>query len=145
MSETNLPLVSAALPVRFVIYLPAASEARGVDPEVIESAVAKILCERFGGVTAYAAKGTFASASGEAQTEPITVLETYCAQDAWDQNREGMAACARLLARLLKQEALGCSVNGNMVLIEAHGESLPEVLGAYASHEVYALLQRVLE
>jgi hypothetical protein len=94
MTETKFPLASASLPVRFVIYLPSAPEDSEVNADVIEAAVARILCERFGGVTAYAAKGTFVSASGVAQTEPIKVLETYCEKDAWVQNRDGLADCA---------------------------------------------------
>jgi hypothetical protein len=120
MTDTPLSLAPAAsLPVRFVIYLPAAPEGSQVAASDIEAAVVRILCERFGGVTAYPAKGTFTLASGVAQTEPVTVLETYCERETWQRDSSGVAAMAGILAKLLDQEALGCSVDGKMILIEA--------------------------
>src|SRR5688572_29534434 len=131
MSEPAFPSAAAALPVRFVIYLPAkpqsASVPQGspepktplVDPAELEAAVVRILCERFGGVTAYPARGTFTLASGIPQTEAVTVLETYCERDAWLQHRDGVAMLARLIARLLDQETLGCSVDGKLILLDA--------------------------
>lgn len=70
------------------------------------------------GVGAYPAKGTFTLASGVVQTEPVTVLETYCERETWRQSRAGITAMACMLARLLGQEALGCLVDGEMVMME---------------------------
>jgi hypothetical protein len=140
MSETPFPLASASLPVRFVIYLPSPSRPTSVEAGDIEAAVARILCERFGGVTAYPAKGTFALASGHIQTEPVTVLEAYGEREAWRENRDGVAAMARLLARLLGQESLGCSVDGKMILVEVVEGGHPSI-GDGACPDVYALLR----
>lgn len=95
MSETRFSTIaSASLPVRFALYLPTAPHASQDEADELEAVVAEILCERFGGVTAYPAKGTFASASGSVQTEPITVLETYCEREAWRASAEGVASLA---------------------------------------------------
>jgi hypothetical protein len=119
MSEATFPMASASLPVRFVIYLPAGRGWGAADASEIEAAVADLLCERFGGVTAYPAKGTFTMASGVIHTEPVTVLEAYCEREAWQQSQAGIAVMAGMLARLLEQEALGCSVDGKMILMDA--------------------------
>jgi hypothetical protein len=145
MSERTFPLASASLPVRFVIYLPSSPELANAEAGDIEAAVARILCERFGGVTAYPAKGTFALASGVIQTEPVTVLETYCDRETWRQSRGGVAALTRMLARLLGQEVLGCSVDGKMVLIEAVEEADSAIGEESRSPDVYTLLRRAFE
>ena len=144
MSETPFPLASTSLPVRFVIYLPSAPRSEAAEAGDIEAAVARILCERFGGVTAYPAKGTFALASGHVQTEPVTVLETYGEREAWRENRDGVAAMARLLARLLGQESVGCSVDGKMILVEAAEGGDPWIRDG-ACPDVYELLRRAFE
>lgn len=146
MNEIDFPSVSASLPVRFVIYLPAAKPL-DEDGAAIEDAVARILCERFGGVTAYPARGTFALTSGTPQTEPITVMETYCDEEAWQEHRRGIATFAAVLAQLLRQESMGCSVNGRMVLINAPSQSVRGVSLPSTIHgaDVYSLLQRAFD
>ena len=124
--DTTLPLASASLPVRFVLYLPSMPDDSHLELKGIEDAVVKILCERFGGVTAYPAKGTFTMASGIAHTEAVTVLESYCEREAWRVSRAGLAAMAGLLAGLLGQEAIGCSVDGKMILIKAKEGHAPD-------------------
>jgi hypothetical protein len=145
MSETPFPSTAASLPVRVAIYLPSAPEPALTSASDIEAAVAKTLCELFGGVTAYPAKGTFALASGRIQTEPVTVLEAYGEREAWEQHRDGVAAMARLLARLLGQESVGCSVDGKMVLVEAVEEDCSAIEKAPRPLDVYALLRGAID
>jgi hypothetical protein len=139
MPEPVFPSTAAAMPVRFVLYLPAEPRAARGDAAALEAAVVRILCERFGGVTAYPARGTFTLASGVPETEPVTVLETYGERDAWREHRDGMARLARAIAWLLDQEALGCSVNGKMILIDA---AEPEVA---MDGELEGWLRQVME
>jgi hypothetical protein len=140
MNAVSFPPAAAALPIRFVIYYPASPESARTDVRVLESAVVRILCERFGGVTAYPATGTFAMASGVPKAEPVTVLETYCEREAWLRELDGVGKMARLLAWLLNQEALGCSVDGKMVMIDAETEapSMNERMSSF--EEIHAYL-----
>lgn len=146
MKHDDEPQPSASLPVRFVIYLPTASERSPVRADVLEDVVARILCEHFGGVTAYPAKGTFASASGTVQTEPIMVLETYCDRASWQSNQGRALSLVRLLARILRQEVVASSVDGKMLLIDRDVDGLPQILAEGVQEgELYALLHGVFE
>jgi len=108
-----------ALPRRFVIYVPAGP--RGIQPTAdgpVTEAVATILCDRFGGVTSYPAKGSFTRDSGAMQTESVMVLESYCEPGVWDTNRAFMEHLAATLASLLNQESIACSLDGRMELVK---------------------------
>jgi hypothetical protein len=47
-----------------------------------------------------------------------------------------------MLAQLLEQEALGCSVDGKMILIEATGEKQRETGDGATATDVRALLRK---
>jgi hypothetical protein len=102
----------------------------GVNGKSLEEVLAEVLCERFGGVTAYPATGTFARASGVIQTEAVVVLERYCERDAWATNRKGVENLACDLASMLKQESIGLSVDGKMLLVGGNSERRSGCSGA---------------
>jgi len=141
MNKSAFPLPAAStLPVRFVIYLPSEPETSEADPQKLEAAVVRILCERFGGVTAYPARGTFKLASGAVKTEAVTVLEAYCNRETWSQDSEGAGKLVRLIGRLLNQEAIGCSIDGKMILIDAAADAPSALLKSNPSTDLYAVL-----
>lgn len=116
----------SALPLlrRFVIYVPAGDgSAQPVPDGPLTSAVAEILCERFGGVTSYPATGRFTLASGAIQTESVMVLESYCEQEAWNRDHAALHELAKVLARLLRQESIAYSVDGRMSLVGPDGDA----------------------
>lgn len=121
MGDSSGFLDSAAkqLPVRFSIYLPgevSGEEKEGSPDSIIRSAKA-LMCERFGGVTGFAAAGLFKKNSGVMQEERVLVLESFCDVEAWEGLKELLYVLAGVLAACLEQENIACSINGRMHLV----------------------------
>ena len=142
MASSGFPEQSATLAVRFVIYLPLEPCDPLVDAVVLEQALVRLLCEKFGGVTAYPARGTFALSSGQPTTEPVMVLETYCERQAWGESEEGVGRLVRVIGGLLRQESIGCSIDGRMIVVSSSSTGQAEVP---SSGDPYSYLRRVLE
>jgi hypothetical protein len=105
---------SKPAPKRFVIYLPKSAETKG-----IVSTVELLLCRRFGGLTTYPAVGMFEGKSKDIQREEVQVIECYGELETWEKDGPMVYGLASLLALLLSQESIGCSVEGRLYLVEA--------------------------
>lgn len=142
MAEEGFPEPSSTLSVRFVVYLPSEPEDPVIDPHRVEAAIVRLFCEKFGGVTAYPARGTFAFASGPPTTEPVTVLETYCEREIWRENKEGVGRLVRLIGSFLNQEVIGCSVDGKMIMIPS---AAPDASATPSAGDIYPTLRSAME
>lgn len=104
------PPTARMLPVRFVVYLP------GSALDDIRQSVETKLCERFGGVTSYAAEGVFKRAEGGVQREKVRVVECYAEQGDWQASEKMLLLWLAELCVRLEQESIACSIDGKMVL-----------------------------
>jgi hypothetical protein len=110
-----MPTASSESPKRFVLYLPrAAAEAT----EGLIPAAELIVCRRFGGLTTYSAVGMYENKKGTVQREEVIVLEGYGESESWEYDRAILYGLAATLAVFLNQEAIGCSVDGRLYLVE---------------------------
>ena len=121
MSSTHLwHEADGTLNRRFVIYLPSCRK----DGSAIEGyqdladAAARLLCELFGGVTSYPATGLFRRSTGEAQKEQVVALETFCESADWERRSNFLHRTAAMLAELLDQESIACSLDGRLSFVE---------------------------
>jgi hypothetical protein len=108
------------LPKRFVMYLPEVEAGRTGLLEAVEH----LFCRRFGGVTSYPAVGLFQSESGAIQRERVQVLECYGELENWSADCALLRGLATVIASLLDQEAIACSVDGRMHLVAPAGTDL---------------------
>jgi hypothetical protein len=106
-----MPVSTPPAPKRFVLYLPkAASEAvPGLIP-----AMELLFCRRFGGLTTYPAVGLYQSEGGEIQREEVFVMECYGELEGWMEDGPRLHHLAAVLAVILEQETIACSVDGRM-------------------------------
>ncbi|MES2980904.1 MAG: hypothetical protein V4727_01210 [Verrucomicrobiota bacterium] len=104
---------------RFAIYLPSCQkDGKSIDGfEALADSTSRMLCERFGGVTGYPAKGLYQRESGTPQSEEILVLESFCDSEGWERESAFLHAWARVLSALLHQESIACSMDGNMSFV----------------------------
>jgi len=101
---------SRPLPKRFVIYLPEVEAGGGK----LQEAVELFLCRRFGGLTSYPATGLFQRESKAIQREKVQVMECYGERETWPDDRLLLYGLAAVLANVMDQEAIACSVDGRM-------------------------------
>lgn len=104
---------------RFVIYLPTLrKDGAAIDGfESLAMAAESLICEKFGGVTSYPARGAFRGESGTIQRESVQVLESYCDDAIWREEAGFLGGLAQILARELDQESVACSLDGAMTLV----------------------------
>jgi len=104
---------------RFALYLPSVEQSGepAENFEILADASADLLCTLFGGVTAYPSTGRFKRKTGAFQKEVIVVLECFCDRLLWDENSRLIQNVMRLLARLLKQESIACSLDGEVCFV----------------------------
>jgi hypothetical protein len=117
----------APLNHRFAIYLPSCEqEGQPIDDlEAFANSTSRMLCDIFGGVTRYPAKGLYQRKSGTPQGEEIIVLESFCDSEQWTRESGFLRAWVRVLSALLRQESIACSLDGNMSFVppgELQGE-----------------------
>lgn len=111
--------MEAPLNHRFAIYLPSCE--RDGKPiagfEEFAVSTSRMLCDLFGGVTRYPAKGLYQKDTGTPQSEDIIVLESFCDSAGWTRESGFLRAWVRVLSALLRQESLACSLDGNMSFV----------------------------
>ncbi len=112
---------SHPLPKRFVIYLPAVKW----EWEDLLAGVELLLCRRFGGLTTYPATGLFQRETGAIQRESVQVLECYGELESWPEDRLILHGLAGILAAVMEQEAIACSVDGRMHFVEPGVAGVP--------------------
>ena len=104
---------------RFMVYLPSKTkdgkDIHGLDR--ISDTVANLLRVRFGGATRYPATGYF----GE-QKEEIVVIESYCSDEDWNASSDYFRGLMKALGTMLSQDAIACSLDGKMALVEPGAE-----------------------
>ena len=104
---------------RFAIYLPG-NDRNGEAIDGLDMAIdstMSMLCDLFGGVTAFPAKGRFRRESGSTQCENIFVLESFCDFQSWNDSSHFLEMWAGTLAALLRQESIACLLDGKMTLV----------------------------
>ncbi len=109
----------APLTHRFAIYLPSCQkDGQPIDGfEGLADSTSHMLCDLFGGVTVYPAKGLYQRESGTPQSEEILVLESFCDNEGWTRKSAFLHAWASVLSALLRQESIACSMDGNMSFV----------------------------
>lgn len=108
---TEIPASPPPAPKRFALYLP--KEASEAVPGLIP-AVELLFYRRFGGLTTYPAVGLYDSERGQIQREEVLVMECYGELDDWAEDGPKLHRLATILAAVLKQETIACSVDGRM-------------------------------
>lgn len=105
-----------------MIYLPSCEADGSPIPgfEKLADRTARDLSGKFGGATIYPATGYFTSASNKAQKEAVHVLEFFCTPDQLSSNEEFLWSLVVSLGKDLNQESMGCSLDGNMLLVSGN-------------------------
>lgn len=110
----------APLSHRFAIYLPSCDNTGKVIVGFagFADSTSRMLCDLFGGVTTYPAKGLFQRNSGIPQSEEILVMESFCDANTWARESGFLRAWARVVSAILCQDSIACSLDGNMSFVE---------------------------
>lgn len=114
-----MPTISPPAPKQFALYLP---KAPAEEVDTLVSAVESFICRCFGGLTTYPAVGMYQNKNGEIQREEVFVLEGFGELETWDKDGAELYSLAAALAVILKQETIGCSVDGRMFFVEPQAE-----------------------
>lgn len=101
---------NTGLPERFTLYLPVSGECE----DACCLATELLLCELFGGVTSFPARGTFRMKTGELKVEEIQVVECYCEPVDLHRHLPMLQNLAQVIARALDQESIAYALNGRM-------------------------------
>ena len=119
-----MPTSCPPAPKRFALYLPKVA-ANEVDNLI--STVEQFICRRFGGLTTYPAIGMYQNKRNELQREEVVVLEGFGELETWQEDGPALYTLALTLAVMLRQETIGCSVDGRMFFVEPSAKDIARV------------------